>query len=231
MKMFFKAVVIAGLLGLGSTLTALQSPQTPAGSAGSSAVMENGSLLYAELSKTVDAKKAKTGDPVVALLLADVVSHGKIVVHRDSKLRGHVTEVQPRSKENQESRLGIVFDRVILKGGQEVPFHSTLLAIRPAPRLTLDEPPSAPVHPGFNLPSGPLPPKQNPAPNDPNPMDPSINGEPKSREGGMAGIGPTNIDGLSLSSGGNGQAIVSLTHTVKLESGVRFELRVTGAAP
>jgi len=39
--------------------------------------MENGSILYAELSKTVDARKAKVGDPVNAVLVADVVSHGK----------------------------------------------------------------------------------------------------------------------------------------------------------
>jgi len=233
MKNPFKVITIAGLLAFGSVAVARQAWQTAVSPAGSSAAMENGSLLYAELSKTVDAKKAKTGDPVTALLLADVVSHGKIVVHRDSKLMGHVTEVQLHGKENQESRLGIVFDKVILKGGQEVPFHSTILAIRPAPRVTLDEPPSAPVHPGINIPSGPLPQKNYPSHRDPNPTtDTSVNGGPKSREQETAGIGPTNIEGLSISPGanGNGQAIVSLTHTVKLESGVRLDLRVTEAA-
>ena len=46
----------------------------------------------------------------------------------------------------------------------------------------------------------------------------------------MAETGPTDIDGLSLSSPANGgaQTIVSTQRTVKLESGVKIELRVTG---
>ena len=111
--------------------------------------------MYAELSKTLDAKKAKAGDPVTARLLADVVSHGKIVARRDSKLIGHVTEAQPYTKENPESRLGIVFDKVILKGGQEVPVRSMLLAMRPAPRLTIDVPARRPRR-------GPTPPRPGP---------------------------------------------------------------------
>src|ERR1041384_716065 len=71
--------------------------------------LKNGSILYAELSKTVEAKKAKVGDPVSAILTADVLAHGKIVVRHDSKLVGHVTEVQVHSKDAPDSRLGIVF--------------------------------------------------------------------------------------------------------------------------
>ena len=52
--------------------------------------------------------------------------------------------------------------------------------------------------------------------------------KPHDRE--MAQTGPTDIDGLSLSSPANGgaQTIVSMQRTVKLESGVKIELRVTG---
>lgn len=233
MKMLFQTAMIAGVLSLGTTFTALPVLlQTPTGPAGSSAAIEDGSILYAELSKTVDAKKAKIGDPVIALLLADVLSHGKIVAHYDSKLMGHVTEVQSRSKENPESRLGIAFDKIILKGGQEVPFHSKLLAIRPAPRLTVEVPPGAPAPPGVNPVSNPPQEKHYPTPKGPSPkMNTSMNGQLKSREEEMAEIGPTSIDGLSLSSGASGQAIVSLSRTVKLESGVRLELRITGSAP
>src|ERR1700729_3093965 len=132
MKKIFKITVIAGLLPLGSIAVAHQAPQTAGGSASSLPSLENGSLLYAELSKAVDAKKAKAGDPVTAQLVADVLSHGKIVIHRDAKLIGHITEAQPYSKEKPESRLGIVFEKIILKGGQEVPFDSVLMALRPA---------------------------------------------------------------------------------------------------
>jgi hypothetical protein len=45
----------------------------------------------------------------------------------------------------------------------------------------------------------------------------------------MPETGPTDIDGLSLRSpAGGAQAIVSRKRTVKLESGVKIELRVTG---
>ena len=75
---------------------ALQSPQT----AGSPATLDDGSILYAELSKTVDAKKAKAGDPVSAVLLADVLSHGKVLARRDSKLVGHVLKHSPTAKKS-----------------------------------------------------------------------------------------------------------------------------------
>jgi hypothetical protein len=51
----------------------------------------------------------------------------------------------------------------------------------------------------------------------------------KSRNREIAQTGPTDIDGLSLSSAANGaQTIVSTQRTVRLESGVKVELRVTG---
>ncbi|HWS18019.1 MAG TPA: hypothetical protein VN223_08385, partial [Candidatus Elarobacter sp.] len=67
MRNIFPVTFIAGLLGLGAAANALQSASAPA-------QIENGSILYAELSKTVDAGKAKVGDPVTAVLLADVLS-------------------------------------------------------------------------------------------------------------------------------------------------------------
>jgi hypothetical protein len=232
MKNLFK-VMLVGLTGLGSISLALQALQTTNGPAAPpTAVLENGSILYAEISKTVDAKKAKVGDPVTAQLLADVIGHGKILLRRDSKLMGHVTEVQARSQENPESRLGIVFEKAMPKGGQEMPFRSVLLALRPAPRITFDVP-SAPAPPGTNPAAGPAQerhypvPKGGPAPK----MNPTMATRAKERDEEMAGTGETDIEGLSLTSANNGgQAVVSLKRTVKLESGVRIELRVMGAA-
>ena len=59
-------------------------------------------------------------------------------------------------------------------------------------------------------------------------MNTSMGGEARARDQEMAAMGATDIEGLSLSSGANGnsQAIVSFKHTVKLESGVRLDLRV-----
>jgi hypothetical protein len=230
MKKIFRATVIAGLLGFVSfapALQALQATDNPA--TAPTAVLENGSILYAEISKTVDAKKAKVGDPVTAQLLADVIGHGKILLRRESKLIGHVTEVQARSQENPESRLGIVFEKAMPKGGPEMPFRSVLLALRPAPRITFDVP-SAPAPPGANPAAGPAQERHYPVPKSSStPRNSPIETKVKERDEQLTG--ETDIEGLSLTSGNNGeQAIVSLKRTVKLESGVRIELRVTGAA-
>ena len=97
MESAFKIVMIAGLLSMGCATFALQAAPAQA-----PVRLENGSILYAELTKAVDAKKAKVGDPVSAVLLADVLAHGKIVVRHDAKLLGHVTEAQVHGKETPE---------------------------------------------------------------------------------------------------------------------------------
>jgi hypothetical protein len=216
----FPRIFLAGMLGLGSMANSLQAAPTPVR-------LENGSILYAELSKTVDAGKAKVGDTVMAVLLADVLSHGKIVIRHDSKLVGHVTEVRPHSKEVPESRLGIVFDKVILKDG-EVPFQSLLLAIRPAERPAFDVP--APPPPRRSSAVSPMQDNRSPQGADGTPPTCSpLGAEVHSHDRELAGTGPTDIDGLNLSSpaGGSAGTIVSTQRTVKLDSGVRIELRVT----
>jgi hypothetical protein len=95
------------------------------------ALLSNGTTLQAELTKPVDAKKAKPGDEVTAKLTQDVRSNGKVVLHRGAKVMGHVTEAQAKSKENAESKLGIVFDKAVLKGGQQVEFNSVVQALAP----------------------------------------------------------------------------------------------------
>src|SRR5438270_169979 len=100
MRNIFQAIIVATLIGMGCAASAFQ-----AAPAQLAVRLENGSILYAELTKTVDAKKAKAGDPVSAVLVTDVLAHGKIVVRHDAKLLGHVTEAQIHSKETPESRL------------------------------------------------------------------------------------------------------------------------------
>lgn len=237
MNKFRKAVIVAGLLGLSSAAYALQAPQT-AGAA-EAPTLDEGSILYAELSKTVDAKKAKTGDPVNAVLLADVLSHGKIVARHDSKLVGHVTEAQPHSKDVPESRLGIVFDKLILKGGQEIPFVSVLIALSPAPRLQVESM-SAPVPPGTNSATGqPQEQRHYPTPKGPSvPMsgsskDPARKDMDSITHAQSEDMAPSDIEGISLekSADGSNRVAVSLRQTVKLESGVRVQLRTGSAKP
>src|SRR6185312_15610974 len=66
----------------------------------SSAALSSGTAMQAELTKSLDAKKAKPGDQVTAKLTQDVKQDGKVVLLKGSKLKGHVTEAQAKSKEN-----------------------------------------------------------------------------------------------------------------------------------
>src|SRR6202140_4840774 len=95
-----------------------QAPST-AGQATAQRRIAPGSVILVQLTKTLDAKKAKTGDPIVATVTMDMTtSPGEVLVPKDTKVMGHITEAQARTKEQKKSQLGIVFDRVVLKDGE-----------------------------------------------------------------------------------------------------------------
>ncbi|HEV2398947.1 MAG TPA: hypothetical protein VGS27_18525 [Candidatus Sulfotelmatobacter sp.] len=78
-----------------------------------------GSVIPVQIQKTVDAKKAKTGDQVIAMVTMDMKTNtGQVLVPKDTKIIGHVTEAQARNKEQKESQLGIAFDHAVVKGDQ-----------------------------------------------------------------------------------------------------------------
>lgn len=94
-----------------------------------SASLSNGTALNAALSQPVDAKKNKPGDPVAARTTQAAKSDGNVVIPKGSKLVGHVTEAKARAKGQSDSAVGIVFDKAILKNGQEIPLNVTIQAL------------------------------------------------------------------------------------------------------
>jgi len=89
-----------------------------------------GSVIPVQLTKSIDAKKAKTGDEVVARVTQDMkTSSGDVLVAKDTKMVGHVTEAQKRSKDQKESEVGIAFDRAVMKDGTEMPLPMSIQAI------------------------------------------------------------------------------------------------------
>lgn len=100
-----------------------------------SAGLEAGTAVEASLSKSVDAKKAKPGDPVEARVQKDVKSAGHVVVPKGAKLVGHVTQAQAREKGKAESALGIAFDRAVLKNGQTIAFQGVIRSLAAAPQV------------------------------------------------------------------------------------------------
>jgi len=104
---------------------------------GAAGVLAGGTTLNAELAHSLDTKSCKPGDRVAAKLTEDVKSDGKVVVRKGSMLVGHVTEAQARAKGNADSRLGIVFDKAVLKSGQELSFNGAVQAMAPPVSATL----------------------------------------------------------------------------------------------
>jgi len=88
-----------------------------------------GTTIPATLSKPVDARKAKSGDQVMAKTTQDVRADSGVMIPRGSRLVGHVTDAKAKAKGDSESALGIAFDRAILRNGQEVPLNATIRAL------------------------------------------------------------------------------------------------------
>ena len=93
------------------------------------AQLESGSTFEAALTKPLDCKKNKKGDPVEARANKDVKSNGEVVIPKGSKLLGHVTEAKARGKGESESQLGIVFDKAVTKDGREIPLNVAIQAV------------------------------------------------------------------------------------------------------
>jgi len=92
-----------------------------------------GTVVHAELDKSLDSKKAKVGDAVTARTTEAVKEDGKVVLPKGTNLVGHLTRVSARGKGDNDSTLGVQFDRAELKGGQEMAVQLTLQAIAAPP--------------------------------------------------------------------------------------------------
>jgi hypothetical protein len=89
-----------------------------------------GSVIPARLVKGINAKKAKKGDEVVATVTLDLRNNaGTVLVPKDTKIIGHITEAQASSKEQKESQVAIAFDRAVPKNGAPMQMPMSIQAI------------------------------------------------------------------------------------------------------
>ena len=219
--------------------------------------LNSGTTLQAELTKSLDAKKAKPGDEVTAKATQDVKSNGQIVVRKGSKLVGHVTEAQARSKENAESKLGIAFDHAVLKDGSQVNFNAVVQALAAAQTS------SVPVAEDGGMASGSGMARQQPmgggglvggvtgsatsavgstvggvantagsvAGSTTGAAGAGVNGTLNSTSRGVVGLQGLTLNSVaSGSAAAQGSVISSSTQNVKLDSGTQMVLQVTGAS-
>jgi hypothetical protein len=213
-------------------------------SAAPSDTLPPGTLLSVELSKSLDAKKSRPEDKLEAKTAADLLVHGQIVVPRNTKILGHVTEAKAHSKDSPGSEIKLTFDRIQLKGGREIPLQLTIQAIaRPlqVPSFGSNVPGNmgdASANPG-RMPSAAngqtsaaasTPGAMNPKyPDDLNPP-PSTNPDAQSPSTvsplDATAHGVIGIKGLVLNSSGPISLLSSTSANVHLEGGSQMTLRV-----
>jgi hypothetical protein len=96
-----------------------------------------GTVIVIELLKSLDVKKAKVGDEVEGSVLQDLAYKGKIIIPHDAKVVGHVTEATPATKEEPQSRLGLVFEKIVLKNKKELPMQYPAVVMALAPPIQI----------------------------------------------------------------------------------------------
>lgn len=243
MKNVFLGVIVAVAMSAAAQAQNAPAPPPPASDSANATSAANapkiapGSVIPVQLTKTVDAKKAKTGDEVVAMVTQDMKNQsGEVLVPKETKVIGHVTEAQARSKEQKESQLAIAFDQAVLKGGQ-VQMPMSIQAVV-APQNNNDD--------AGSVPSG-TPSPGSPAGTTTSPMAgrPGGAGQPQAQQptpqaddSGNSGRRPPingqtqgviGISHMTLSAGSSpaqGSVLTSDKNNVKLESGTMLLLKV-----
>ena len=205
-------------------------------------------MIPVQLTKTVDAKKAKTGDEVVAKVTQDMKTQtGQVLVPKDTKVIGHVTEAQARHKDEKESQLGISFNQAVLNN-QHVQMPMSIQAVigpenpndNSGPNASGGAPAAAPspTSSGTNASSpmgGRSPNAGAGQPEAPNAATPS--GSDESQQAGSKRPpisahtqGVIGISNVTLAPGSNaqqGSVLTSEKNNVKLESGTMLLLKVS----
>ena len=226
-----------------------QTAGQPTAPASNSLKIAPGSVIPVQVSKTIDAKKAKTGDEVVAMVTQDMTtSSGDVVVPKNTRVIGHVTEAQARNKEQKQSELGLAFDRAIVKGDQmQLPMSIQAVIAPPAQNSGAGGPePSGPA-PASSAPAGTASnsPMGGPRQGGTNGTSPSPQAQSNYPQGGTTSEGqpaanrpPINghtqgvigISDLKLESGSQnaqqGSVLTSEKSNVKIEKGTMLLLRV-----
>jgi hypothetical protein len=153
-------------------------------------------VIPVELTKSIDAKKVKPGDEVVARVTEDMKTNsGMVLVPKDTKVVGHVTEAQPRSKAGAANPSSMGGGR---SGGTgaTTPSPST-----PAPNMPSTSGTSADGQSGT-----------------------ATNGAISAKTQGVVGI--SNLKLTASADSTQGSLLISEKNNVKLESGTFMLLRV-----
>jgi hypothetical protein len=244
-RILLALLAVALLCGNSPAQTAQPTPVAGAADAGPVPRLAPGSVIPVQLTKSVDAKKAKTGDEVVAKVTQDLRNNaGTILVAKDTRILGHVTEAQTGNKEQKGSEVAIAFDHMVPKNGEAMEIPMSIQAIiapqnpSPANAAGGQPSPSSPVpdtsgssngRPGMAGAAGGTTPQSASAPQDSGTPAgaPAQNQAQQPITGNTRGVvGMSNLTLAAAPDATRGSVVSSEKNNVKLDDGVFLLLRV-----
>ena len=134
-RRFERFLVTAAILSAGWTVARGQDQA----SAPNKPVVAGGLAFTAELDSSLDSKKLKAGDAVVARSTEALKVQGQTLLPSGTKLVGHIVEARARSKGDEDSRIAIQFDKAVLKNKDEFPIALIIRAMANEPRRRPDD--------------------------------------------------------------------------------------------
>ena len=220
-----------------SARTADKLPARVAAQAGEEAVsLPSGAALFAELDSTLDSKKVKSGDAVAAHTTREIKYNGKVLLARNTKLVGRITQATAKSKGDPESTLAIQFDKALPKKRPEISLKVVLRAIAARERYSPTASPGEGTNSVGSADSQTSPmgsPTRSPMPGSAPTQTMPGGGNDAGADGSgsvsfsEASRGVTGIDGLQLmsadsSNGERGALLVSSGKSVRMDGGTRL---------
>ncbi len=130
--LFLVLTAVMAISAVGQTVTGsgtgAANNSTQVSGKGTGLIAGSETAISASLEKSLNAEKAKVGDQVVLKTTKAVKQNGEVIIKKGSKLIGKVTEVQRKTKENADSRIGILFD-TLDQGGHSIPVNVSIIAV------------------------------------------------------------------------------------------------------
>jgi hypothetical protein len=100
-----------------------QAQQTPPGPGDPGYKPASGTTICVDIPRTLDAKKLKVDEQIVARVTDDLVYNGKVIVPREARVIGKVADLKLSTKDDPETRLLLEFAKIVTKDGREFEFE------------------------------------------------------------------------------------------------------------
>jgi hypothetical protein len=185
----------------------------------------SGTTICVDLPRSLDARKLKSGDEIIARVTQELVYEGKVIVPREAKVVGKVVDVKLADKDDPETRLLLEFQKIVTKDGREFEFEypAFVQALAPERRAAASS---------TNLNNLPIKAELGNAIDRVSTM-PILLGDKNSVTYGViipTASGVFGLPGLKLSDTPKGVYVVAPKGNIKLEYGAQMVLRVASPA-